>query len=90
MKRRETVSVNLSEIYDCIKKKIYQDYPYLKDENVIDLEYASNTTSLLFNVIRKCDIDVSINKLSDRELKEKGYTNAGIKDIRKQKTYQKI
>lgn len=56
MERRETVSVDISDIEDCIKKKIYEKYPYLKDKGVIKLHLASNTKFLLFNVVRTIDV----------------------------------
>ncbi len=89
MKRKETVSINLSEIQDCVKKIIYKKYPYLKEKDVINLEYASNTTFLLFNVVRNCDID-NLDRLSDEVLKEKGYTKDGIKGIRNGEIYVEL
>lgn len=56
MERRETVSVELKDVENCIKKKIYEQYPYLKDEDVRDLNLKSNVKFLLFEVIRVCDV----------------------------------
>jgi len=58
MERRETVSVKLSDINECIKKKIYEQYPYLAKDNddIYSLELASNVKFLLYKVVRMCDV----------------------------------
>lgn len=56
MERRETLSVLIEEIEDCIKKKLYEKYPYLKDKDVRELNLESNTRFLLYKVIRTNDL----------------------------------
>ena len=57
MERRETISVKLEDINDCIKKKIYEQYPYLKEsDDDISLELESNIKFILYRVVRTCDV----------------------------------
>lgn len=56
MERRETVSVNIEEIEDCVRRKIYEQYPYLKDEDVREVNLRSNVKFLLFEVVRTTDL----------------------------------
>ncbi len=60
MERRETVSVKIEDIEDCIRKKIYEQYPYLKGEDISEINLKSNVKFLLFEVIRDCDIIVEV------------------------------
>lgn len=56
MERRETISVQIAEIEDCIMKKLHEKYPYLKDKDVRKLSLESNTRFLLFKVVRVTDL----------------------------------
>ena len=56
MERRETVSVEIGDIEDCVRNKIFEQYPYLKDEDVREINLKSNVRFLLFEVIRVGDL----------------------------------
>lgn len=57
MERRETISVNLSDIDNCIQNKIFEKYPYLRDDaDVHHLELESNIKFILYKVIRSVDL----------------------------------
>jgi len=57
MDRRETISVKLSDIDDCIMNKIREQYSYLEeDKEELSLELVSNVKFLLYRVVRKCDV----------------------------------
>lgn len=56
MKRKETISIEINDILDCVNKKMFEEYPYLKDDDVVEVNLVSNTKFLLFEVIRKKDL----------------------------------
>lgn len=56
MERRETISVKIEDIEDCIREKIFERYPYLKDEDVREINLKSNIKFILFEVVRFADL----------------------------------
>lgn len=53
MEKRETVSVSIEEISDCIMSRINEKYKLNEQDNFVSLRLRSNIKFLLFDVIRK-------------------------------------
>lgn len=68
MERRETVSVKIEEIEDCIRKKIFTEFPYLKEDDIYEINLKSNVKFLLFEVVRMSDVA----KSGMRDIKKEG------------------
>lgn len=85
MKRKETISVTIPEIEECIIRKLIERYRLDKQKDIVEIKLASNIKFILFEVIRKSDVDnednetetVIINKPVDNfeeKLIESGWT----------------
>lgn len=86
MKRKETISVTIPEIEECIIKKLNEKYQLDKQKDIVEIRLASNIKFILFDIIRKSDINeeengneetVIINKPTDdieKKLIEQGWT----------------
>lgn len=85
MKRKETISVTIPDIEECIIKKLNERYRLDEQDDIAEIRLASNIKFILFEVIRKSDADneensseetVIINKPIDnfeKELIENGW-----------------
>lgn len=56
MKRKETISVTIPDIEECIIKKLNERYGLDKQKDITEIRLASNIKFILFEVIRKSDI----------------------------------
>lgn len=56
MKRKETISVTIPEIEECIIKKLNERYRLDEQDDISEIRLASNIKFILFEVIRKSDI----------------------------------
>jgi len=86
MKRKETISVTIPEIEECIIKKLNEKYQLDKQKDIVEIRLASNIRFILFEIIRKSDINeeendseetIIINKPTDdieKKLIEQGWT----------------
>lgn len=55
MKRKETISITIPDIEECIIKKLNEKYQLDKQKDIVEIRLASNIQFILFEVIRKID-----------------------------------